>query len=92
MVLVSEPGLWQRQAQLVSQVPLGRQVLPELRERRRLAWEDWKYQRVEKACRESCWFLIEPNRRVWISLRLEPRSDPPSVSVSHFPAAASRGI
>jgi len=33
---------------------------------------------------------VEPNRKVWISLRLESRAYPPSVS--HFPAAVSREI
>lgn len=45
----SERAPWQRELP-VSQRRQVRQVLLELRERLRLAWEDWMYQRVERAC------------------------------------------
>jgi hypothetical protein len=44
----------------------------------------------EKAWWELFSFPIEPNQKVWTSLRPESRADPPSVS--HFPAAAEWAI
>lgn len=64
----------------------------QLQARQRLVLRDWVFQKVEQAYWEWSLSLIEPIRRVWTSLRPELRADPPSASVSHFPAAASRGI
>ena len=56
---------------------------------RQPSWESM-FLLEEKGWWELSLFRIERNRKVWTSLHPESRADPPSVS--HFPAAVTRGI